>query len=119
MAQIRRNNRFYIENKDYYSVKIEVYPERYADCILNDISVSGACIILSKEIFLQREKPYSFEFLEKNEQGEFQKVTSVNGKMVWYLHKEFRDQDMLYLGIEFQNEIGLPESITTQGKVKA
>ena len=49
----------------------------------------------------------------------FQKVASVNGKMVWYLHKEFRDQDMLYLGIEFQNEISLPESITIQGKVKA
>ncbi len=119
MTQVRKNQRFYIKDTDHFLVQVEANPGRKVDCFLNDISVSGACIILDKQVFLQREKEYPFVFLEQKENGEFEKVADVKGKMAWYLSKEFKNTDMLFLGIEFQSEITLPESITNEKEVLA
>ncbi len=117
MSQIRKNKRFYINDKDHFLIKIETNPGKSVDCFLNDISVSGACIILDRQVFVQRDKQYPFVILEQKGNGEYEKVASTTGKMAWYLSKEFRNEDMLYLGIEFQKEIALPKSITDEAEV--
>jgi len=50
--------------------------------------------------------------LKKKEDGSLEKFATATGKMAWYLTKEFRNEDMMYLGIEFSNEINLPPYIT-------
>ena len=117
MTQIRKNKRFYIKNKDHFLVQLETNPGRNVDCILNDISSGGACIILDRQVFVQRDKLYPFVFFEKKENGEVEKVATATGKMAWYLSKEYENEDMLYLGIEFNEEINLPESLTSEARV--
>lgn len=117
MSEVRRDQRYYIQDKDHYLVKVEANGGKIVNCFLNDISASGACIILDKEVFLQRDKEYPFEILEKRNSGVLEKIASANGKIVWYLSKEFQEKDMLFLGIEFQEKIRLPESIfSKEGK---
>lgn len=119
MSEVRRDQRYYIQDKDHFLVKVEANGGRIVDCFLNDISASGACIILDKQVFLQREKEYPFQILEKKTDGELEKLIYTTGKIVWYLSKEFQEKDMLYLGIQFENKIPLPPSIITQQEVSA
>ena len=47
-----------------------------------------------------------------------EKVTTATGKK-WpgIYQKEYKNEDMFYLGIEFNEEINLPESLTSEGRV--
>ncbi|HMV42712.1 MAG TPA: PilZ domain-containing protein [Leptospiraceae bacterium] len=110
--QVRKSKRFYIKDSDNFIVQLETNPGKTVNCFLNDISANGACIILDKTVFVQREKQYPFVFLKKKEDGSLEKFATATGKMAWYLTKEFRNEDMMYLGIEFSNEINLPPYIT-------
>ena len=49
MSEVRRDQRYYIQDKDHFLVKVEANGGRIVDCFLNDISASGACIILDAE----------------------------------------------------------------------
>lgn len=117
MTQVRRSERYYIQDKEMFLVHVEAYKGRIVDCFLNDLSVSGACIIIDKQVFLQRGKAYPLEILKKQENGEFESIASVKGQIVWYLPKDFQGKEMQYLGIEFQENIALSESISEQVKV--
>ena len=68
---------------------------------------------------MQREKDYPFQILEKKADGELEKLINTTGKIVWYLSKEFQEKDMIYLGIQFEDKIPLPQSIITQQEVNA
>jgi hypothetical protein len=116
MTEIRRHERFYIQDPDQFIVQVEPNEGRVVNCFLNDISISGACIILDKQVFLQREKEYPFQILQKQPNGELENFANTKGKIVWYLPKEFQGQDMLYLGIEFREIISLPQNITSHVK---
>lgn len=112
--QVRKNKRFYIQDIENYIVQVETNPGKTVNCYLNDISISGACIVLDKTVFVQREKQYPFVFLKKKEDGSLEKFATTTGKMAWYLTKEFKSEDMMFLGIEFSEEIKLPSNIAEQ-----
>ena len=105
MTQVRQNQRYYIQDKEKFLVKVETNAGKSVECLLNDISVSGACII--------------FHILRRQSGGELENIASAKGKIIWYLSKEFRNQDMIFLGIEFQNKIPLPESILSEAGASA
>ena len=119
MTQVRQNQRYYIQDKEKFLVKVETNAGKSVECLLNDISVSGACIILDKQIFLARDREYPFHILRRQSGRELENIASAKGKIIWYLSKEFRNQDMIFLGIEFQNKIPLPESILSEAGASA
>ncbi|MBK8396595.1 MAG: PilZ domain-containing protein [Leptospiraceae bacterium] len=115
--QIRQNQRYYFQNKSQFIVKVEMSAGRFVECMVSDISVSGVCIILDKQVFLARGKEYPLEIIEKLPDGNLETVTQIKGTVIWNLTKDFRNLEMIFMGIQFQNLISLPNSVISEEEV--
>jgi hypothetical protein len=117
MTEVRKNERYYINASEEFLVQVEPNKGRLINCFLNDISSGGACIIVDREVFLQRDKHYPFQIFQKRPNGELERFANTMGKIVWYLSKEFKEQEMIYLGIKFQEQISLPSTMSSKAEV--
>ena len=111
----RKTIRYSLLDKTSIKAYIKLHQNQdFSEVRIYDISKGGICLIMNRENFIQFNKPYPIQVCFLDEKANPKKIIQSEATQVWYLLKEFKEVESLYIGFIFKENIEFNEDLINE-----